>query len=295
MLAVVVIGVFFVADKAHLAFRSPNVAAVISGVLVDLANSDRQQDQLANLTVNPVLVAAAQAKADDMATKGYFAHTSPGGLDPWYWFKQAGYNFDYAGENLAVDFSDSGDVNTAWMNSPLHRDNILNPHYTEIGIATAEGTFEGHHTIFVVQEFGAPSQKKIQAPVTAEVPQNPETLASAAVQPSASVETPAPRTPVVAGASTHEAAVPVEKVQQASLKDSIIASPKTALHYAYYILTLLILFTLWYVTRLEMKRHHLKHFGAATALIIAIAVLIFVTDYVVFTPPVIAATGTSNI
>ena len=48
---------------------------------------------------------AAQAKADDMATKGYFAHTSPDGKNSWYWFKQAGYTFTYAGENLALDFS----------------------------------------------------------------------------------------------------------------------------------------------------------------------------------------------
>src|SRR4029079_16600268 len=120
------------------ALRSPETAAVISAVLVDLANGDRAQHGYGTLTLNSTHVAAAQAKANDMAAKGYFAHVSPDGTDPWHWFKEAGYQFDYAGENLAVNFVDSGDVNDAWMNSPTHRDNILNPHYTEIGIATAE-------------------------------------------------------------------------------------------------------------------------------------------------------------
>jgi hypothetical protein len=95
-------------------------------------------------------------KANDMATKGYFAHTSPEGLSPWYWFKQAGYDFVYAGENLAVNFSDSAEVDKAWMNSPGHRDNILNTKYTEVGIATANGMYQGRPTTFVVQEFGRP-------------------------------------------------------------------------------------------------------------------------------------------
>jgi hypothetical protein len=112
---------------------------------------------LLSLKVNPVLERAAQLKADDMAAKGYFAHNSPEGLTPWHWFKAAGYNFVYAGENLAVRFYDSVDVVRAWMDSPGHRANILNSHFTEIGIGIAEGTFEGRPTVFVVQMFGSPA------------------------------------------------------------------------------------------------------------------------------------------
>ena len=49
-----------------------------------------------------LLSAADDEKADDMAAKSYFAHTSPEGIDPWHWFAQVGYKFTYAGENLAV-------------------------------------------------------------------------------------------------------------------------------------------------------------------------------------------------
>jgi len=155
---IVVLFAFSVAMQHLLvASNSPQVAAVIASALVDFVNSDRAQNNLFPLTVNPQLQAAAQAKANDMAGGEYFAHVSPTGRDPWYWFTQAGYNFSYGGENLAVYFSDSSAVNTAWMNSPEHRANILNSHFTEIGIATAQGVYQGQETTFVVQEFGTPA------------------------------------------------------------------------------------------------------------------------------------------
>lgn len=133
------------------------LAAVVASVLVDLTNIDRAGEGLHSLTVNSTLVEAAQLKANDMAAKGYFAHNSPDGKTPWYWLGEAGYSFSYAGENLAVFFGDSEDVSRAWMNSPSHRANILNSHFTEIGIATAEGVYQGRQTVFVVQMFGTPS------------------------------------------------------------------------------------------------------------------------------------------
>ena len=133
------------------------LAAVLPSVLDDLTNQNRQSQHLAVLTVNPLLNEVAQLKADDMASKGYFAHTSPDGKAPWYWFKQVGYNYSYAGENLAIDFTDSEDVAVAWMNSPEHRANILKDQYTEVGTAVATGTYQGNPTIFVAQEFGKPA------------------------------------------------------------------------------------------------------------------------------------------
>lgn len=132
-------------------------ASLIPDVLIDLTNNNRTSDNLVLLTTNPLLTEAAQLKANDMATKGYFAHTSPEGVTPWYWLNEAGYSYTRAGENLAVDFSDSQDVVTAWMNSPSHRANIENGNFTEIGIATAKGMFNGHETTFVVQFFGKPT------------------------------------------------------------------------------------------------------------------------------------------
>lgn len=133
-----------------------SLSAIYAAVLVNLTNQNRVAANLSELTVNPVLEKAAQMKADDMAIKGYFAHNTPEGLTPWYWFGQAGYEYKYAGENLAVNFENSEDVETAWMNSRGHFLNIVNPKYTEIGIATSTGIYKGRQAVFVVQMFGTP-------------------------------------------------------------------------------------------------------------------------------------------
>src|SRR3989344_6790127 len=94
---------------------------IAPGVLVQDANESRQTEGLGTLTTNPLLEQATAMTANDMAAKGYFAHTSPEGLTPWHWIIQAGYLFERAGEKLAVNFNGSEDVVRAWMNSPLHR------------------------------------------------------------------------------------------------------------------------------------------------------------------------------
>ena len=129
---------------------------VIDSVVVDATNQQRESLGLGELKVNEKLKEAAQAKANDMASKGYFAHYSPDGKTPWYWIDQVGYNYRAAGENLAVNFDYSKDVVNAWMNSPTHRANIVKAKYTDIGIGIAEGFYQGRPTVFVVQLFGTP-------------------------------------------------------------------------------------------------------------------------------------------
>ena len=133
-----------------------SLSAIYASVLVGLTNQNRVAADLSELNVNPLLEKAAQMKADDMAARGYFSHNTPEGKTPWYWLEQAGYQYKYAGENLAVNFRNSEDVQTAWLNSRGHFLNIINPKYTEIGIATSTGIYKGRETIFVVQMFGTP-------------------------------------------------------------------------------------------------------------------------------------------
>jgi len=147
----------FVFSFKYVVPQSKLFGIIETNALVDETNQSRVANALPDLQVSPLLQAAAQQKANDMASKGYFAHTSPQGLTPWYWFQQVGYQFDYAGENLAVNFSDSQDVTTAWMNSPEHRANILSTDFTQIGIATADGIYNGKPATFVVEEFGTPA------------------------------------------------------------------------------------------------------------------------------------------
>lgn len=142
--------VFFVFDKTSF------LASVLPAILTDITNEERAQNDAPALIQNDLLTKAAQLKAEDMANKGYFAHTSPEGKTPWYWFSQVGYHFSSAGENLAVNFFESSDVANAWMNSPTHRANIVKKDYKEIGIGIASGTYKGQDTVFVAQLFGTP-------------------------------------------------------------------------------------------------------------------------------------------
>jgi len=140
--------------------KNSNLGSVLPVVLATLTNEERIQNSLPELVVSPALTQAATLKAEDMATKGYFAHVSPEGKTPWHWFQKVGYKYDYAGENLAVNFTDSKDVTDAWMNSPGHKANIIKANYKEMGTGIAFGTYKGQDTIFVVQMYANPHIEK---------------------------------------------------------------------------------------------------------------------------------------
>ena len=115
------------------------------------------------MSENALLTQAAQDVASDMATKGYFAHISPSGITPWDWLAQVGYKYQYAGENLAVDFTDSSAVESAWMASPEHHANIVKPQYTQMGIGVANGMYQGKEATFIVSFFGSPETASSQS------------------------------------------------------------------------------------------------------------------------------------
>lgn len=122
--------------------------------LLLLTNQKRQELGLAALTLNEELSLAAQLKAKDMFTKNYWAHNAPDGITPWFFIKKAGYEYAYAGENLARGFTHSKDVVDAWMASPSHRENMISKNYQDIGFAFMEGKMNGQETILVVEMFG---------------------------------------------------------------------------------------------------------------------------------------------
>ena len=130
---------------------------ITSDEIVVLTNDQRTASGLVPLKTNSLLLQAAMAKANHMFAKNYWAHNGPDGTTPWFFFKQTGYNYRYAGENLARDFNQSDSVVTAWMNSPTHRDNIISDRYDEIGVAVVNGILEGQETTLVVQMFGKPT------------------------------------------------------------------------------------------------------------------------------------------
>lgn len=132
-------------------------------VLIDSLNDERSDLKLGILKENALLNKASLLKANDMMEKGYFSHTSPQGITPWYWFSKVGYNYKSAGENLGIGFVDSSELHQAWNNSPLHKANLISKNYKEVGISFVEGNFNGYSTVIVVQMFGTQKAKPTMA------------------------------------------------------------------------------------------------------------------------------------
>ena len=119
---------------------------------VNLLNQARQNEGLEPLKVNLQLSKLAADFAQDMRNRKFFAHVDPDGKDPFDRMAAVGIDFPNAGENIAL----SPDVETAHrmlLESPLHRENIMNPKFTEIGIGVRPDARGG---VYLVQEFIGP-------------------------------------------------------------------------------------------------------------------------------------------
>lgn len=178
-LVLIVLAVVFLVSPAAYRYRQAALIAGSKGYsseeIVALANADRVASGLSQLKVNSTLNAAAQAKVQDMFTKNYFSHVSPDSKTPWDFFKNVGYKYSAAGENLAIDFATAEDVNRGLMDSPTHRANILNKLYTEIGVAVGYGVFDGRETILVAQYFAKPRIEAGKVPAAQPVKIQPAT------------------------------------------------------------------------------------------------------------------------
>lgn len=105
-----------------------------------LVNQERTSRSLTPLLVDTGATQAAKAHAEDMAGRGFFAHTTPEGWTPADRLQLLGVTgYSGVGENIALGQPTPQDVMTAWMNSSGHRANILNPSYTHIGVGVVDG------------------------------------------------------------------------------------------------------------------------------------------------------------
>ena len=125
--------------------------------IVELTNIERASAGLKPLVLNIKLASSTQNKTTDMLSQQYFEHIGPDGKSASNWIEAENYAYVVIGENLAMgDFSNENDLVQAWMNSPGHRANILNKHFTEIGVGALKGPFEGRQIWISVQHFGRP-------------------------------------------------------------------------------------------------------------------------------------------
>jgi hypothetical protein len=227
------------------------MAAVLPAILSDLTNKEREENKLQTLTVNPVLNKAAEMKALDMATNGYFAHTSPEGKTPWYWLEKVGYKYKYAGENLAINFNDSKDVTNAWMESPKHKSNIIKENYTEIGTGIATGTYQGRQTVFVAQVYANP------LPKTAKILKPTKEVNTA----SNVINNKTPKSNVLGAEIVAEEEIPdtsltTSYVEKPTILNKLFASPRNTTSIILYIIFGIITITLFLYLFMRIDKHH---------------------------------------
>lgn len=123
---------------------SNNVSQSVSDFekqVVDLTNAERAKEGLKPLEMHSPLMEVAQAKSEDMAKNNYFSHTSPTYGSPFDQIKSAGISYRSAGENIAQGQRTPQQVVQAWMESPGHRQNIMNANYTHIGVGFVENGY----------------------------------------------------------------------------------------------------------------------------------------------------------
>lgn len=127
--------------------------------LVQATNERRIAQSEPTLQLNAQLTKAAQIKAQDMVAENYWSHSTPSGNAPWEFINNAGYSYKKAGENLAYGFDNESEVVAGWMNSPSHRENMLDANYQDVGFGFADSkdfAGQGPATV-VVAMYGQPT------------------------------------------------------------------------------------------------------------------------------------------
>lgn len=108
-----------------------------SQALLQDTNSERTQADVPLLSENAQLDQAAQAKAKDMATRNYWSHDTPDGNPPWVFVTNQNYTYQKLGENLAAGFDNEQSAINGWMASPHHKENLLDPSFSQVGFGIA--------------------------------------------------------------------------------------------------------------------------------------------------------------
>ncbi|WP_235576151.1 SafA/ExsA family spore coat assembly protein [Rossellomorea vietnamensis] len=107
--------------------------------VTELTNRERQKYGLPPLLADMKLSKIALNKSRDMKDAGYFSHRSPTYGTPEEMLKRFNISYCEASENIAAGQSNPEEVVREWMDSPVHRKNVLNKSYTHVGVGYAEG------------------------------------------------------------------------------------------------------------------------------------------------------------
>lgn len=152
--AAVAVAMLFMGFFSQALVGSAQSVSVNTEQILVLTNEQRSQHGLPVLNLDPKLTELANKKSQDMLDRQYFAHEDPSKKWIWDYAGTVNYDYLYFGENLSEGYMDAKSIVNAWMNSELHKENILRENYTDIGIGIAEGQYMGKDTLMVTQIFG---------------------------------------------------------------------------------------------------------------------------------------------
>jgi uncharacterized protein YkwD len=128
--------------------------------LLTLHNSARKNHGLKPFCVHPALQKAARAHSEDMIQHDYFSHDSRGSNEnPCTRIRRFGYSSSYCGENIGYNTTPEG-VFQSWMRSSIHRPNILDGRFHEIGIGACTGDYSDSKTTMYTADFGGPAEQR---------------------------------------------------------------------------------------------------------------------------------------
>jgi uncharacterized protein YkwD len=108
--------------------------------VIALINNERVNAGVGPLSGQGQLGSAARSHSKDMACNGFFSHTGSDGSSPAARISSEGYGWSAIAENIAAGYGNPASVVAGWMGSQGHKDNMLNPNYTEIGIGYVSAT-----------------------------------------------------------------------------------------------------------------------------------------------------------
>jgi uncharacterized protein YkwD len=115
---------------------------------------DKTFPPAAPLQPNAQLRAAAEAHAQDMLNGNFFAHEGYNGSTPAQRVAATGYHYQIVGENIAFGPQSAAEAAAGWLASPEHCENIMDPRFSDSGIAYAANR-SGTPRIYWVQVFAS--------------------------------------------------------------------------------------------------------------------------------------------
>jgi uncharacterized protein YkwD len=138
------------AGSAH----STQSARAFTSALVSAINGARAANGLPPLQVDARLSTAARGQSSYLASAGVLDHTGPDGASLSTRLAREGFHGHMVGENLAAGMGPAATV-SAWLASPGHRMNLLEPQFHRLGVGVVMGSLQGMSAPFVTADFGS--------------------------------------------------------------------------------------------------------------------------------------------